>query len=485
MRPQKFRGRWLSYILIWILLLTAAPASSPATSGQAQEQKEEAALFNTQGLELSKSGRFEGAVKAFKQAIKLKPDYAEAHYNLGDAYAQLHEFKKAIDEYKQAISYKPDLTMAYNNMGTAHYKLGEHKLAIAAYKEAIRLDPKRAMTHFNVGAAYLESGDKQAALEQYNTLKAIDPSLAEKLYLSIYKPTATVFDPGGANSVRLNVTVTDPQGAPVRDLKQEDFRVSEDGIPRAISSFSIKETPLAYGLLVDNSGSFRNTLGLAVETARAIAASNTAADETFLIRFIDSQKIETVVNFTSDKGAIDAALDKLYVEGGQSAIKDAVYLAAKFTAQYKAKDAPYRRRALILLTDGEDRDSYYTMDKLLETLRKLDVQVYAICLTRESEGGSKLNRNLPPRSSDFLLKLAKETGGQAFFPKSTSGLPTIVSQVSAILRNQYVIEYKSAGPAPGQPYRTVRVEVVGPPERSKSLVTTRAGYLIPELTPTP
>lgn len=484
MRLQKFRGRWHSYSLIWILLFTAAPASSLVTSGQAQAQKE-AMISNTQGLELSKSGKFEEAVTAFKQAIKLKPDYAEAHSNLGDAYAQLKQFKKAIDEYKQAIRYKPDLAMAYNNMGTAYYELGEHKKAIEAYKEAIRLDPKRAATHFNIGVVYLAHGDKQATLEQYKTLKAIDPSLAEKLYRLIYKPTATVFDQGGANSVRLNVAVTDPQGAPVRDLKQGDFRVSEDGIPQAIYSFSSKETLLAYGLLIDNSGSFRNALGLAVETAKTIASSNNPSDETFLIRFIDSQKIETVLNFTSDKGAIAAGLDKLYVEGGQSAIKDAVYLAAKYAAQYKAKDVPYRRRAIILLTDGEDRQSYYTMDTLLETLRRVDVQVYAICLTRESEGGSKLNRNLPQRSIDFLLKLAKETGGQAFFPKSTSELPTIVSQVTAILRAQYVIEYKPVGSAPGQAYRTVSVEVVGPPERSKSMVTTRAGYLIPELTPAP
>jgi Ca-activated chloride channel family protein len=467
-----------------MLLSHAALNSSPVASGKAQEQKE-AVLYNKQGLELYKSGKFEEAVQAFKQAIKLKPDYDEAHLNLGDAYAQQQQYSKAIEEYKQALRYKPDLLMAYNNMGTAHYRLGEHKRAIAAYEAALRLDPKRALTHFNIGAARLAGGDKQGAIAQYQALKAIDPSLAEKLYLLIYKPMVNVFDAGGTDRVRLNVVVTDPQGALVRDLTRENFRVSEEGVPQAIHSFSKEGVPLAYGLLIDNSGSFRNVLDVAVETARGIVRGNAPADETFLIRFIDSQKIETVLDFTSNKALFDPALDKLYIEGGQSAITDAIYVAAQHVGQYKMKDALYRRRALVVLTDGEDRASYYRLEELLNILRRVDVQVYPICLTRESQGGSKLNRSLPVRSRNFLLKLAKETGGQAFFPQAVAELPAIVSQITALLRTQYVIEYKPEKPAPSQSYRTVSVEVAGPPERSKSTVTTRAGYLIPEPAPAP
>ena len=484
MKPQKLRGGWLSHGLIWIILLIAAPAPSLFISVAAQEQTE-AVIANTKGLDSYKSGKFEEAVKAFKQAIKLKPDYAEAHYNLGDAYAQLQQYKKAIEEYKQAIKLKPDFAMAHNNMGTAHYKLGEHKKAIAAYKEAIRLDPKLGATHFNLGTVYFVYGDQQAAFEQYQILKPLDPSLAAKLYQAIYKPTLNVYDAGGTDRVRINVVVTDPQGSLVRDLTREDFRVSEEGVPQAIQSFSKEGVPLAYGLLIDNSGSFRSTLDVAVETAKAIVRGNAPADETFLIRFVDSQKIETVLDFTSNKALFDPALDKLYIEGGQSAITDALYLAAQHAAQYKVKDAPYRRRALVVLTDGEERASYYRLDSLLEILRRVDVQVYPICLTRESPGGSKLNRSLPQRSRNFLLRLANETGGQAFFPQAVAELPAIVSQITAILRTQYVIEYKPEKPAPSQSYRTVSVAVVGPPERSKFTVTTRAGYLIPEPAPAP
>ena len=109
----------------------------------------------------------------------------------------------------------------------------------------------------------------------------------------------------------------------------------------------------------------------------------------------------------------------------------------------------------------------------LDVATDTDVQVYPICLTREARGSSKLNSNLPERSSNFLLKLAKETGGQAFIPKSVAELPEVVSQLTAILHTQYVIEYKPDKPAPGQSYRT------SAPRPSGVKPSMRSEYFLP------
>src|SRR5207245_1191521 len=110
------------------------------------------------------------------------------------------------------------------------------------------------------------------------------------------------------------------------------------------------------------SGSMRPALSQELRLSRAIVQRNEPADETLLIQFISSDKIETVQEFTSDKSVLNNRLDSLYIEGGQSAILDAVYLAAKSVARYKSDDGTYKRRAVILLTDGDERASYYNLE---------------------------------------------------------------------------------------------------------------------------
>ena len=191
MHRKPTRLTLLSLAFVCLSVFASPPASTIATAIQ---DGNDATALNARGLQLYTAGKYEEAVNAYKEAIKLKEDYADAHHNLGDAYFQLNQFKEAIDAYKKAIRYQPNLPTAYNNMGTAYYKLGEHKKAIAAYKESIRLDPKGTLTYYNLAATYLERGNEKAALEQYKILKTADPELANKLYLLIYKPVATVFN---------------------------------------------------------------------------------------------------------------------------------------------------------------------------------------------------------------------------------------------------------------------------------------------------
>ncbi|MDQ3253748.1 MAG: VWA domain-containing protein, partial [Acidobacteriota bacterium] len=164
--------------------------------------------------------------------------------------------------------------------------------------------------------------------------------------------------------INLNVRVIDRMNRPVDDVRQDDFRVLENGMPQKIEYFSREEVPIQYGLVIDNSGSLRSQINQVIDAGKSIVNSNKPGDETFLVRFIDSSKIELKQDFTADKSLLIDALDELYVEGGATAVIDAVYVSAERAAEYKKGNDlnDRRRRALILITDGEDRNSQYKQD---------------------------------------------------------------------------------------------------------------------------
>src|SRR5258705_1833589 len=158
--------------------------------------------------------------------------------------------------------------------------------------------------------------------------------------------------------VTLNVRVIDRNNRPIDNVRQDDFHVFEDGVSQPIESFSREEVPISYGLAVDTSGSLRSQLQAVIDAGKTIVNSNKPGDETFLVRFISSDSIETVQDFTASKDLIMDGLDELYIQGGQTAIIDAVYLTAEHVAEYKkGDDNDHRRRTLIWITDGEGRSS--------------------------------------------------------------------------------------------------------------------------------
>ena len=280
------------------------------------------------------------------------------------------------------------------------------------------------------------------------------------------------------NLVNLQVRVIDRLNRPVNDVRPEDFRVFEDGVPQTISFITKEEVPISYGLVVDNSGSLRSQIDKVIDAGKTIVNSNKQEDATFLIRFIDSEKIEMVQDFTPNKTTLLEALDTLYVEGGQTAVIDAVYLAAEHAAQYKKGDmSDRRRRALILVTDGEDRNSQYKQEQLFARLRETDVQIFVIGFINEldKEGGF-IRKSPRERAVNLLERLAKETGGRVFFPTSTSELPRIAEEITRDLRTQYVISYNPTNKARDGSYRTVRVTVADASGRDKRIAITRPGY---------
>ena len=261
--------------------------------------------------------------------------------------------------------------------------------------------------------------------------------------------------------VTLNVRVIDRNNRPINNVGKDEFRIYENGVQQPIFSFTQEQVPVIYGLAVDTSGSLRPAFDQVINAAKAIINSNKKGDETFLERFISSDKIETIQDFTPNKDMLMDGLDTLYIEGGQTAVIDGVYLAAEHIAEYKkGGDDDRRRRALIVVTDGEDRASYYNETQLFQRLREEDVQIYVIGFVNELDAERGFIRKSPKdKAMNLLNKMATDTGGRVFYPQSISELPQIANEIVRDLRTQYVISYDPTNKAHDGTYRSIKVSV--------------------------
>ena len=127
------------------------------------------------------------SIEALKQAIRINPDDAEAHYNLGNIYYKSSMYEEAIDEFKQAIRIDPDLVEAPYDLGYVYADLGMYKEAIEAFRQAIRINPDFSEAHCCLGLVYVSLNDKGSALEQYKILKSLDSERANELFKFINK----------------------------------------------------------------------------------------------------------------------------------------------------------------------------------------------------------------------------------------------------------------------------------------------------------
>lgn len=278
--------------------------------------------------------------------------------------------------------------------------------------------------------------------------------------------------------VNLDVRVVDRNGRPVNDLRQADFKVFEENEPQEIKFFSKSEVPTNYTMVVDNSGSMRQQLDKVIEAGKILVKANKPDDETSIIRFVGNDKITIDQDFTANKSDLEEALDNMFIEGGQTAVRDAVYLAAQRVSDYeksnKAEDR--KRRAIILVSDGEDRNSYYSEAQLFELLRESNVQIYVIGFINDldSETGF-IHKSPKEKSKAFLQRLADETGGRAYFPNSISELPEIARGIGSELRMQYSIGYLPPNNVPPGTFRNIKVMINDGPNAQKRIAITKAG----------
>ncbi len=317
----------------------------------------------------------------------------------------------------------------------------------------------------------------------------IAPTLGEPPPPPKLKPTPTptpppVIEEGdivkiNADLVQLHVRVIDRNNKPINNVPKGEFHVYEDGVQQTIETFTREEVPISYGLAVDTSASLRSQIQSVIDAGKTIVNSNKPGDETFLVRFVSSDKIQTEQDFTSSKDLLMDALDNLFVEGGQTAVIDAVYLSAEHVSEYKkGDDSDRRRRALIVITDGEDRSSFYKQEQLFARLREEDVQIFVIGFVNELDKEAGFIRKSPrDKAVNLINKLASETGGRAFFPESISEMPQIANEIVRDLRTQYVISYNPTNKTQDGTYRAIKVTVDQPSDSDKRIALTRTGRL--------
>lgn len=278
--------------------------------------------------------------------------------------------------------------------------------------------------------------------------------------------------------VNLNVRVIDRNNRPVNDLKDGDFKVFEDNVPQTLDTIIREEVPINYALLIDNSGSLRTQLEKVIEASKVIVASNKPEDDVCVIRFVNSAKITIEQDFTSNKELVNDALDGLYIDGGATAVIDAVYLgAARVTEHEQEKSGTERkRRALILVTDGEDRASYYNEKQLFEALKETDVQIYPIGFIYElSNEGGFIRKSPREQAMKLLNRMATETGGKAYFPNNVSELNEIAKDIAKSLRTQYLLSYYPTNTTRDGTFRSIKVVVADGKNKEKRIAVTRNG----------
>ena len=278
--------------------------------------------------------------------------------------------------------------------------------------------------------------------------------------------------------VTMSLIVTDKNHHSVDEVRQEEIQIKDDKQTPAIVSFSKDTRSVDYEVVLDTTGSFRKVLGTVLEAAKSLVNANHADDETFLETFVDSDKIANLLEFTSDKIKLNKALDSLFVQGGQSAIIDAVYMAIQHTAEYR-KGSAERRRALVLFTDGEDRASYYTSDKLVKLLRENDVQVFIVGLVKQLDKHSSTNRMSPREKAELLLnRIAEESGGRVFFPEDLQEMATAIAEIQHDLHSQYLIAFETQTKTGEEGFRKVEFKVSSSDGHEKLTAVTRPGYSV-------
>ncbi|MCU1287047.1 MAG: von Willebrand factor, type [Acidobacteriales bacterium] len=262
--------------------------------------------------------------------------------------------------------------------------------------------------------------------------------------------------------VTLYATVVDPKNHLVTNLDRNAFVVYEDGQPQRITSFRHDDVPVSMGILIDNSGSMRDKRPAVNQAALNLVRASNPQDELFVVNFNDDAFLDQ--DFTSNVELLREALERIEARGG-TAVYDAVIAAAN----QLAKGAKLEKKALLVITDGEDNASRDTLEQAVKRVQDdAGPTVYTIGILGNDRESKRARR--------ALERLSVETGGIAYFPKDLGEVDAISRAVAHDIRNQYTIGYKPTRPQSQGGFRNVRVEARGADGRSRLQVRTRSGY---------
>ncbi len=280
------------------------------------------------------------------------------------------------------------------------------------------------------------------------------------------------------NMVVIHATVLDKRGRMVNGLKENDFKVFEDGVPQKLSVFSHADIPVTMGIVIDDSGSMREKRQAVNAAAITFVKTSNPQDQVFVVNFNDVYYLDTPGDFAANMEDLKSALDKIDSRGG-TALYDAVYASLDHL-----KLGNRDKKVLLVITDGEDNASRYTFDELVKYAQKSNAVIYTIGLLGSEEPGGlfKVHGGGPRRAAKFLKLLAEATGGQTYFPKSLDEVEGTCTQIAHDIRDQYTLAYYPTNAKKDGTFRNLRVEAYSN-GRNKLVVRTKPGYYAPK-TPT-
>jgi Ca-activated chloride channel family protein len=265
--------------------------------------------------------------------------------------------------------------------------------------------------------------------------------------------------------ITFTVTVTDTYGRYVSGLGKSAFTVLDEKKPQEITYFSDDDAPVSVGVIFDVSGSMsgdkikrsRDALSKFIQTSHNM-------DEYFLIAF--NSRAQLLLDKTRDGNAV---LDKLtFVQTrNNTALYDACYLGVE-----KVQRGAHPKRALLLISDGQDNNSRYTFNELRRLLKESDVTLYGVGILSGADAGSSMGME----GQGILDELASVSGGKAFFPRSNAEMDDIFEQIALELRHQYSIGYKPTNFANDGRWHKIKVRVTPPRGLPRLFVRAKDGY---------
>jgi Ca-activated chloride channel homolog len=268
--------------------------------------------------------------------------------------------------------------------------------------------------------------------------------------------------------VLLDVTVVDQSNTPIMGLKKEDFSIYEDKVKQSIESVSREEVPVSFGLVIDTSGSMKSKLQTVSDASILLIKQMRNDDEAFIASF--KTEAELVQEFTDDKRELEDAIGDLYTSGG-TALLDAIIA----TADYAQEKGKRRRKALVVVSDGYEKNSSSKEKEVLEVIKEDEVQVYLVGFIDEEEERGLFGKSPAKKAKELLSRIADDSGGRAYFPKDIGEIPAVAAQIAKDLRTQYVVSYYPSNDKRDGTFRNIQVGVNQVGSR-KLIARTRRGY---------
>lgn len=283
-------------------------------------------------------------------------------------------------------------------------------------------------------------------------MRRLGPVLLVLLFAALGGESQTSQQPNSTFKVNVKLvsvfaTVTDANGAPITDLKKEEFSIAEDGVPQKIAVFDQQsEMPLSIVLAIDASGSVRKDIKLELDSAKKfIAATLHNKDTVALYQF--TEVVQELVRFTSDQKRIDRGIQSVHV-GAATALYDAIYLGSNALADREG------RKVMVLITDGGDTMSTVKYPEALRAAQEADALVYSIIIVPIA---SNAGRNTGGEHA--LIQLSHDTGGKHYYANSPQSIDQAFQQISRELRTQYLLGYYPSQRLADSDFRRISVAV--------------------------